>query len=95
MRSIQLGPVNASMKPQWPPYGVTVNCSDGGRVIFPKTIEDIIPLYEQIGRELGTSYSLGYLSSDSRTDGSFRRIEVRVRDGGLRTFQSRMGYYAK
>lgn len=67
----------------------------GGRVLFPETLEDIVPLYQQIGRELGTSYSLGYVSSESRKDGSFRRIEVRTPKEGLRFGQSRDGYYAK
>ena len=66
-----------------------------GRVLFPERLEDIVPLYQQIGRELGTSYSLGYISSNAASDGSFRRINVRTRDGGLRLKQSRNGYYAK
>jgi Ca-activated chloride channel family protein len=67
----------------------------GGRVLYPAMIEDIVPLYEQIGRELGISYSLGYVSSNPATDGSFRKIEVRVHEPGLRLTQSRNGYYAK
>ena len=67
----------------------------GGRVLFPERLEDIVPLYQQIGRELGMSYSLGYVSSNTAADGSFRRIEVQVRDKGLRLSQSRNGYYAK
>lgn len=67
----------------------------GGRILFPQRMEDIIPLYEQIGRELGMSYSLGYISANSAMDGAFRRIEVKTRDGKLRIAQSRAGYYAK
>ena len=67
----------------------------GGRVLYPERLEDIVPLYQQIGRELGTSYSLGYVSSNAAADGYFRRIEVRVRDTSMRLTQSRNGYYAK
>jgi Ca-activated chloride channel family protein len=67
----------------------------GGRVLFPEALEDIVPLYQQVGRELGTSYSLGYVSSNPAKDGSFRRIEVRTTEGGLRLSQSRDGYSAK
>jgi Ca-activated chloride channel family protein len=67
----------------------------GGRVLFPETLEDIVPLYQQIGRELGTSYSLGYVSSNTAKDGSFRRIEVRTTRDGLQFSQSRDGYYAQ
>jgi VWFA-related protein len=66
-----------------------------GRVLFPEVLEDIVPLYQQIGRELGTSYSLGYVSSNPATDGSFRRIEIRMRDLSLRPVLSRTGYYAR
>jgi VWFA-related protein len=67
----------------------------GGRVLYPQRLEDIVPLYQQIGMELGTSYTLGYISSKAAADGSFRRIEVRARDASLRLTQSRNGYYAK
>src|SRR6202008_2451601 len=33
----------------------------GGRIYFPDKLEDVAPLYEQISRELGTSYSIGYM----------------------------------
>jgi hypothetical protein len=66
----------------------------GGRVLFPERIEQIIPLYRQIGRDLGMSYSLGYVSSNPDGNG-FRRIEVRTRDNSLRITQSRAGYYLR
>jgi Ca-activated chloride channel homolog len=69
--------------------------ASGGRVLYPERLEDIVPLYRQIGAELGTSYTLGYISSNPTTDGSFRRIEVRAADTSLRLTQSRNGYYAK
>jgi VWFA-related protein len=69
--------------------------ASGGRVLYPERLEDIVPLYQQIGGELGTSYTLGYVSSHAQSDGSFRRIEVRARDANLRLAQSRDGYYTK
>lgn len=66
-----------------------------GRILYPTRLEDIVPLYEQIGREVGNSYTLGYVSSTAAKDGSFRRIEVRTTDPRLRVTQSRNGYYAK
>ena len=67
----------------------------GGRILYPEKLEDIVPLYRQIGRELGTAYSLGYVSSNTSRNGEFRRIEVRTRQEGLTITQSRAGYYAK
>jgi len=69
--------------------------SSGGRMLYPERLEDIVPVYQQIGQELGMSYSLGYVSSNGSADGSFRKIEVRTRDINLRLLQSRNGYYAK
>lgn len=69
--------------------------ASGGRVLFPKHIEEIVSLYEQIGRELGMSYSLGYISSNPATNGAYRRIEVQTRKDILQLTQSRSGYYAR
>ena len=69
--------------------------TSGGRMLYPERLEDIVPVYQQIGAELGTSYTLGYISSNAATDGSFRRIEVQAREQGLQLTQSRSGYYAK
>ena len=67
----------------------------GGHIVYPKRLEDIVPLYQQIGRDVGNSYTLGYVSSQPEKDGSFRRIEVRTTDQHFRLTQSRNGYYAK
>jgi len=64
-----------------------------GRILYPERLEDIIPLYQQIGHELGTFYTVGYVSSNSDKDGAFRRIEMRTNDPSLRLTQSRNGYY--
>src|SRR5207249_2328575 len=42
--------------------------TSGGRTFYPKTFQDIVPMYAQIGRELGTAYSLAYISSDTKPD---------------------------
>jgi len=67
--------------------------SSGGHAAFPKQPDDVLLLCEQIGRELGTSFSLGYpfLGSDA---GEYRRIVVRTRDVNWRVSQSRDGYFA-
>jgi len=66
----------------------------GGRVFFPKGIEDVIPLYDQIARELSASYTLAYEPARRENGGgNYRRIEVRTREPGWRVWQSRTGYY--
>jgi VWFA-related protein len=69
--------------------------SSGGRVLYPQRLEDIVPLYRQIGNELGASYTIGYIASQPATQSGFRRIEVRPLKEDLRLIQSRKGYYAK
>jgi hypothetical protein len=66
----------------------------GGRVLFPQTIQDVASLYEGIARELSASYSLAYGSTRPQKDGTYRRIEVRLKNSELRVSQSRNGYYA-
>jgi len=65
--------------------------ASGGRVVYPQKHSDYIPLFEQIGRELGASYSLGYTPPVAEP-GVTRRIEVRTRREGLRVRQSRQTY---
>jgi Ca-activated chloride channel homolog len=69
--------------------------ASAGRVLFPESFNDIVPLYQQIGRELGMSYSLGYVSSNAADNNTYRRIEVRTHKNTLQVTQSRPGYYSR
>jgi VWFA-related protein len=66
----------------------------GGQAYFPKRIEEVVPLYDQISRELGISYTIGYVSDKSARDGSYRNIKVVLPGKDLRTSPSRTGYTA-
>jgi VWFA-related protein len=66
----------------------------GGRVVLSQRNSDTGVLFEQIVRELGTSYSLSFTPAGT-LDANFHRIEVRVRGPGIRVRQSRDGYYAR
>ena len=65
----------------------------GGRVFRPRNDRELSDAFEQISNELRNQYSLGYSSTNEARDGSYRRIEVKARQGGLRV-QARKGYYA-
>jgi VWFA-related protein len=71
-----------------------ISLVSGGRVVVSQRMADTGALFEQIVRELGTSYSLGFTPSGV-ADGSYHRIEIRMRDAGLSVRQSRQGYYAR
>ncbi len=64
----------------------------GGRAYFPARIEDLAGVYTQIADELASQYLLGYTSKNSRRDGAWRRIAVRVDRQGA-TARTRLGYF--
>jgi VWFA-related protein len=66
----------------------------GGRTIRVKAIEQIGIAFNQIALELRSQYLLGYSPSNARWDGSFRRIQVKVR-GHNYTVRARTGYYPR
>jgi VWFA-related protein len=65
----------------------------GGRVIPAKNQEDTSMAFQQIARELRTQYLLGYTPTNTKLDGTFRRIEVRVPTKDAKV-NARRGYYA-
>ena len=66
----------------------------GGRAYFPSSIGELESVYERIAEELRTLYSVGYVSSNARRDGKWRRIVVRVPDREGLTVRHKLGYYA-
>ena len=65
----------------------------GGRVFFPKRVQEIVPVYDQISRDLSTSYGIGYISTHGSERGQLHSIEVRVRRNGSKVQQSRESYF--
>ena len=68
--------------------------ASGGYAAFPKRIEDLLPLYDKIQRDLGTGYHITY-NSQRPPDEQLRRVEIRVRNNDLRVYQSRSSYYPR
>ena len=65
----------------------------GGRMFLPKGPMDLVDVYTQIASELTNQYVVGYLSSNARADGAWRRIAVRLQRPNLQA-RTRAGYYA-
>ena len=67
----------------------------GGQAYFPGVAKDLDGVFEKIRAELAARYSLGYLSTDLRTDGAWRSVQIKLKpnlkDVRLRT---RTGYFA-
>ncbi len=66
----------------------------GGRVFFPNSLSELDSVYDQIAEELRTQYSLGYVSSNRRRDGKWRRIVVRTPTREELQIRHKLGYYA-
>lgn len=66
----------------------------GGRIAFPQQMEDLLPFYRQIQKDLGTGYHITY-KPQRAGDGKQRRIEVRLRNSDLQIYQSRETYFAR
>ncbi len=65
----------------------------GGRLFLPKRPTDLVDVYTQIANELSNQYTVGYLSSNARADGAWRRVAVQVLRPNLQA-RTRAGYYA-
>jgi len=68
----------------------------GGQAFFPSAMKDVEAAYEKIVAQIRSQYTLGYTSTNTAQDGSWRRVEVRITRPGLRDLrvQSRKGYFA-
>ena len=66
----------------------------GGRFYNSKAnLKKLRQAFSQISKEIKNQYSLGYVSSNKKRDGSFRSVEVKVKRRGLK-LNHREGYYA-
>src|SRR5437762_9182191 len=68
----------------------------GGQAFFPNSVKDLDAVYDKVVAEVRAQYTLGYQSSNEKTDGTWRRIEIRLvrapgRDVRVR---ARKGYFA-
>lgn len=53
----------------------------GGRAYFPADVSELNGIAREIASELRLQYSIGYLPSNDRADGTYRNIKVQVEDG--------------
>ena len=65
----------------------------GARAFFPSAAAELAGVYGMIADELASQYSLGYISTNAKRDGAYRRVMVRVTEPGVRT-RARNGYVA-
>ena len=66
----------------------------GGRVIeVGNNQQKLRQAFDQIQHELRSQYNIGYTPTNSKLDGSYRKIQIRSKSGDYKV-QARQGYYA-
>lgn len=74
-----------------------IAATSGGLAFFPTSMKDLDRMYEQILGQITGRYSIGYVSTNTKMDGTWRNVKVRLKnkpqfkDMKIRT---RSGYYA-
>ncbi len=66
----------------------------GGNAFVSDKTEDLDRIFNRIAVELRAQYLLSYYSTNSRTDGKFRRISVSIPQRPDLRIRARRGYYA-
>jgi Ca-activated chloride channel family protein len=72
-----------------------ISAETGGKAYFPQKTTEMSAIVSEIAHELRNHYSLGYVSTNTAKDGSWRRVKVVV-DGppGQYQVRARTGYFA-
>ena len=71
-----------------------LSAETGGRVIeVGNKFEKLKQAFDQIAQELRSQYNIGYTPTNSKRDGTFRKVEIKAKQQGYK-IQARSGYYA-
>jgi Ca-activated chloride channel homolog len=67
----------------------------GGEAFFPTAVKELDAVYEKVVAQIRAQYTLGYLSANEKTDGAWRKVEVKVihKDGRDLRVRARKGYF--
>ena len=69
----------------------------GGESFFPESLEEILPVCQQIAHDIRNQYTISYEPANRKPDGTYRAIEVKARKTSSRgrlTVSTRAGYSA-
>ena len=65
----------------------------GGRVFIAPEPQQLASIYGQVAEELANQYTVAYMSTNSKKDGTWRKISMQVLKGDVMP-RTRAGYYA-
>ena len=71
---------------------ITITDSTGGALFILDEFDQIEAMFDRIDRELRTQYLLGYYPTPTPPPGSYRTVEVKVKNGNLVRY--RKGYFS-
>ena len=68
----------------------------GGQAFFPSTMKDVEASYDKVVAQIRAQYSLAYSSTNTKQDGAWRKVEIRVTRPELKGAKilARRGYFA-
>jgi len=66
----------------------------GGKTFFPKDIEEVDAIANQVAHDIRSQYTIEYSPTNSAMDGTFRAIHIAVKASGNPAVRTRSGYYA-
>jgi Ca-activated chloride channel family protein len=68
----------------------------GGEAFLPQSLEELLPICERIARDIRNQYTIVYVPSNRKRDGTYRNIQVKADapGHGRMLVRTRAGYYA-
>jgi VWFA-related protein len=68
----------------------------GGQAFFPLSVKELDAAYARVAAEIDAQYTMGYVSTNARTDGAWRKVEIKTARPGLKDVKvrTRQGYFA-
>jgi Ca-activated chloride channel family protein len=68
----------------------------GGQAFFPVAVKELDAVYDTVVAQVRAQYTLGYVSTNEKTDGIWRKVEIKIvrREGRDLRVRSRKGYFA-
>jgi Ca-activated chloride channel family protein len=73
----------------------TIAATTGGQAFFPNSVKELDRMYEKVVAEVRAQYTIGYVSTNDRTDGAWRKVEIKptAKDRRDMTVRARRGYF--
>ena len=68
--------------------------ASGGMDYYPKDLAEVERITPQVAHEIRNQYLLAYSPTNPALDGTYRKIDVKVKGYGNPTVRARSGYYA-